>query len=180
MCINHVATVGFHRPAVFGFVPGALRHLRLEKRALVKAKAAADALRMLENLMPKGIFLFGHISGLLQQRKVDIGLDVALRAGIAIPVPSATEVSCALDDAEAFDAGFLKSSAHVEAAEAPAKHHHLDRLGNRFSLDARRVRIVVVVRELALGLLVLRLAIRPQAAVALEVVLRLHLLRVEA
>jgi len=53
-----------------------------------------------EDLGDVGVFLLRDVAELFEQRQVAIGFDIALRAGIAVPVPGAAEVSAGLDDAD--------------------------------------------------------------------------------
>ena len=64
----------------------------------------ADPLGVLEDLGDEGVLLLRHVAELLEQRQVAVRLDVALRAGVAVPVPGAAEVAAGLDDAEVGDA----------------------------------------------------------------------------
>ena len=77
----------------------------------------------------EGVLLLRDVAGLLQQRQVDVALDVALRAGIAVPVPGAAEVAALLDDADALDPGLAQPGAGHQAAEAAADDQHVDLVG---------------------------------------------------
>jgi hypothetical protein len=57
----------------------------------------ADALRVLVNLGLEGVLELGHIAGVVQQRQVDVGLHIALRARIAVPVPGAADIRARFD-----------------------------------------------------------------------------------
>ena len=68
------------------------------------------------DLVGEAVLLLRQVAGLLQQGEVDVALDVALGAGIAVPVPGAAEVRAALDDAEAVDAGVAQLYAGINAS----------------------------------------------------------------
>ena len=67
-----------------------------------------------------GIFLGRAMAGLLEQRHIDHRGGVALRAGIAVPVPGAAEIAALLDDAHIVDAGLDQPRAGDEARKAAA------------------------------------------------------------
>jgi hypothetical protein len=171
--------VSTHWPALV--IPALLADLGLEVGAGIKIEVLADALRVLEDLGLEGILLRRHVAGFFQQRQVDIGLDVALRARVAIPVPGATVVAGALDDAEVVDAFVNHARGHAHAAKAAAQDHDLDGLGDRLAHDGLGdVRVFLVVLEIAVDIHVLMGAVLADAAVALGVVLLAQLRRVEA
>jgi hypothetical protein len=111
------------------------------------------------------------VPGLFEQRHIHERRGVALRAGVTVPVPSAAEVAALFDHAHVVHAGLDQARAGDEAREAAADEgeRHVIALG--LALYARRVRVVEVMRELALQAQVLRAAIRAQALVALLLVL---------
>ena len=64
------------------------------KHALVvQAEVPADPAAVLEDLGAVGVLLGRHVADLLEQRQVDVRLDVALHARVAVPVPRAAEVA---------------------------------------------------------------------------------------
>src|SRR5205085_11440295 len=125
--------------------------------------------------------LGGNAVQLFEQRHVDVGLDVAHRARIAVPVPRAAEVAAALDDAYVLDAGFAQASAREQTAEAAADDDDLDLVEERRALEALLdVGILDVVGELPVHLDVLVVAVRTEPFLALLLVLLAQRLRVEA
>ena len=74
------------------------------QRAFVQVEVPGDALAVLEDLRRAGVLLAGDVGGLLQEREVDVGLDVALCSRVPVPVPGAAEVAALLDDAKVVDA----------------------------------------------------------------------------
>ena len=118
-----------------------------------------------------GVLLLRHVADLLEQRQVDVRLDVALRPRVAVPVPRAAEVAALLDEPDVGDPGLLQAGAGEQPAEASADDDHLDLIGDRVALDRLDVGIVDVVGEAALHLDVLVVAVGPQPLVALLAVL---------
>ena len=86
---------------------------------------------MLEDLGRVRVLLRRHVPGLFEQRHVDERCGVALRAGVAVPVPGAAEVAALLDDAHVVDAGLLQPRAGDEAGEAAADERDGDVVGLR-------------------------------------------------
>ena len=81
---------------------------------------APDAARVFEDLGAVGVLLARHVPGLLEQRQIHERGGVALRAGVAVPVPGAAEVAALLDDAHVVDAGFVQLGAGDQTGEAAA------------------------------------------------------------
>ena len=132
----------------------------------------ADATRMRADLVAEAVLFLGDVAGLFQQRQVDVAFDVALSAGIAIPVPGASEVAALLDDADILDPGLAQTRRGQEAAEAAADDHHVDRVGEGLAGEAGvDVRIVDIVAEVGGDLDVLVIGLGAQPPVALVAVL---------
>src|SRR5271166_6268016 len=93
-----VAAIGGNDPSVLVLVPPEFLNLGLEEGAAVKVELVCDSPRVLQNFRREGILLLRHIAGLLEQRQIDVSLDIALRPGITVPVPGAAEVTAFLDD----------------------------------------------------------------------------------
>ena len=174
-----VAAVGADHPAVAVGVPVDGAHLGGQARVVVEAEVIGDALAVLEDLRRLGVLLGGDVAGLLEQREVDVGLDVALRAGVAVPVPGAAEVAALLDDADVVDAGLAEPGAGDQPGEPAADEGHGDLVDQRLALGGFDVGVLEVVGELAGHLDVLLVAVGSQALVALELVAPAQLVGVE-
>src|SRR5713226_8398882 len=106
--LEDVTSVSADGPAACLIVPARLFDLRLEAGPLVKVEVLPDPLGVLENLGREGVLLLRDISGLFEQRQVNVGFNVALGAGIAVPVPGPAKVATLFDDANVSDPGLLK------------------------------------------------------------------------
>ena len=111
-----------------------------------------------------GVLLLRDVADLLEQRQVDVRLDVALRARVAVPVPRAAEVAALLDDADVVDAGLAQPGAGEQPAEAAADDDHVDLVGQRLAVDRLDVGVLDEVGEVAGDLDVLVVAVRRAAA----------------
>ncbi len=175
-----VAAIGLDDPARALLVPAQRLHLCLETRVAIEIELLADGTAVLEDLRRARIFLDWHVADLFEQRQVDVGLDIAGRARIAVPIPGAAEIAALLDNADVLDTSFAQTRAGEQSAEAATDHHDFHVVVQRRPRDRLHVRIIEVVRELALYLAVLLVAIRAQALVTLGAVLRLQRLGIEA
>ena len=118
------------------------------------------------------VFLRWNGAELLEQGHVDVGLDVALDARVAVPVPGPAEVSGRFHDPEVADPGLLEAHAHQHAVEAAADDQDGGLLVDGVTGEAgRHVGIDVVVRAFAGQLLELSRAVLAQSLVALLAVL---------
>ena len=164
---NAIAAVGAHDPASGGFVPTQLGDLGLEERVVVQVVVLADRPAVRQDLGGVGVLLLGDVPDLFEQGQIDVGLDVAHRARVAVPVPGAAEVATLLDHADVVDAGFTQTSAGQQPAEPSADDHDFDLVGQRLTHDRLDVRVFEVVRELARDLYVLVVRVGTQALVTL-------------
>src|SRR5262245_22055778 len=90
-------------PPLCFFIPSRFFDLGLETGLLVEIEVLADSLSVFKDLWPEGILLLRDVASLFEQRQIDVGLDITLRAGIAVPIPSPAKISGFLDDANVGD-----------------------------------------------------------------------------
>src|SRR5215472_18350008 len=124
---QEVITIGADQPPALLLAPSDFRDQGLKESAAIQIVLLADAARVREDFRREGILLFRQVSGLLEQRKIDVRLDVALRARIAIPVPGASKVAALLDDAQVLHARLTQTCAREQTAKATADDHDLQR-----------------------------------------------------
>ncbi len=164
---------------MLGF-PHESRYFGVEQRVVVQTELAADALALLQNFRRVRVLLGRSVAGLFEQRHVHHRRGVALRAGIAVPVPGAAEVAALLDNAHIGNARFHQPRTGDEPCETAADEckRHVVRLRRAF--HERRVRIFEIVRELAGDAQVLLVAVGAQTFVALLEILAAHRVFVES
>src|SRR5215472_3975719 len=97
----------------------------------------SDPLGMLEDLGREGVFFLRHIPRLFQEWQINIGLDVALRAWIAVPVPSPTEIPGLLDNTDIGDTDRLQPRCGEESTKAAAHDQRVQVLVKRRPREAR-------------------------------------------
>src|SRR5262249_22040489 len=98
---------------------------------------------------------------------------------IAIPVPGAAEIAALLHDTNVRNARFDQPRASDEAGDAAADKSEGDMIEQRLAVDRLGVRVLLVMRELALEPQILRIAVRAQPLVALGKVFRQQRLLVD-
>ncbi len=166
--LHAVVAIGRDQPLVFVVEPAQFADLGLEARQPVQVEGFPDALRMGADLRRERVFFPRNVAGLFEQRQVDVTLDVALRAGIAVPVPGAAEISALLDDTDALDPAAAQLRSRHQAAEAAADDKHVDFVIQRRPREpGLHIGIVDVVAKVALHLDILVIGVGPQARVAL-------------
>ena len=169
---HRVAAVGVHDPAAGLVVPLEVGDLGLEARVAIEVERLADRTAVLEDLGRVRVLLLRDVAHLFEERKVDVGLDVTHRTRVPVPVPGAAEVAALLDDADVVDASLAQPSAGEQAAEPAADDDDFDLIGERLALDRSDVGILEVVGVVTRHLDVLIVAVRSDALVALQAVLR--------
>jgi hypothetical protein len=176
-----VIAVGRDPPALLVLVPFHFPDPGLKDRVVVEFEVVADPLCVLIDLRRVGVLFLRHVAGFLQQREIAVGFDVALGAGVTVPIPGAAEVAPGLDDFEVGNAALLQPGGGHETGEAGADDGHLDVEGKRLAFEIRlHVGIVVrVVGELGRCFHILIFAVFAEAPIPLPPVLGPQCFRIE-
>ena len=176
-----IVAIGGNRPAPVLVVPARLPDLGLEAGPLVQVEVLADALGVLKDLRRKGVFFLGYITRLFEQGQIDVGLDVTLGAGVAVPVPGPTKIAGLLDDANIGDAVLLQPRRRQQAAKAAADNHRVEFFLQRGAGEARLdIGVGVIVGVLAGDFLILVVSVRAETPVTLRGILLAQVSRIEA
>src|SRR5579885_211701 len=163
-----IVTIGRDNPSAFLVAPDHVPDLGLKQGSAVEIELLSDAPGVRQDFRRERIFLFGDVTGLFEQRQIDVRLDIALRARVAVPVPGPAEISALLDDANVLDSGLTQPRAREQAAEAAADDQHFDRIVERRPRKSGlNVGIVYIAAEVALDFDVLIGAVGADAFVAL-------------
>ena len=153
----------FDDPPGRRFVEARVGDAGVEQRSPVQVEGPPEGLAVREDLRLEHVLHGGDRADLLEERQVDVGLDVARRTRVAVPVPGAPEVTAPLEDEEVVDA-LLRQARRSEHPGEPATDDHdvgLDPL--RGSLLDGGVRVFGVVLEIARHRAELRQAFGPHA-----------------
>ena len=155
------------------FVEASVGDAGVEQGSAIQVEGPTEGLAVGEDLRLEHVLHRGDRADVFEERQVDVGLHVARRARVAVPVPGAPEVTAALEDEVVVDA-LLRQARRGEHPGEPATDDHdigLDVL--RGPLLDGGVRIFGVVLELTCHRAELREALGPHGPplVALLVVL---------
>lgn len=96
-----------------------------------------DAPAMREDLRTLGVLLGRQIANLLQQRHIDVRLDIAGDAGVSVPVPGAADVGRLVDQPDVGDAEFPQPGTGKQTAEPGADDRDVDLVGDRLTRFGR-------------------------------------------
>ncbi len=122
-----------------------------KRASSTRSNRSAIASRWSPDLLAEGVPLGRDVVELLEHREVDVRLDVAHHARVAVPVPGAPDAARLVDDADPLDAGLAEVGAGEDAGDPPAHDHDIDVVGDRVALDDRRERVVTVAGEVLVG-----------------------------
>jgi hypothetical protein len=148
-CAEYIASIGLDEPLGIVLLPCERGGAGLEEGVVVQPVMIGDAHGMLTDLLTRRVSLCRHIAGLLEQGHVDVRLDVASDARVAVPVPGAADVARLVHQAHVVDARLAQERTGLQAAEAGADDEHRDAVRHGLALDSLRVRILRVVPEFA-------------------------------
>src|SRR5690606_40964587 len=109
MGADGIAAIGRKRPTRSHVVPDHAIDRGPKHRLVVKTIFAADLLRIIEDLAAGRIFLARHAPQFFEQRDIDVGFDVAMHAGIAVPIPGTPEIAGPIDEYDVVDTGLLQT-----------------------------------------------------------------------
>ena len=142
------SAVGVDLPPGRVLVPLGASHPGVEQTVGHEVEPVGDHLEVAQDLLAVGVAVGGDVVEFLEHREVDVRLDVAHHAGVAVPVPGATDAACLVDDADPLNAGLAELSAGEDAGDPPAHDHDIDVVDDRLALDERRERVVTVAGEM--------------------------------
>ena len=178
---NTIGVIRVHVPAGVVFVPTDRRGLGVETGPGVEVVVPPDGLAVGVDLGTVGVLFRRDVIELFEEGQVDIGLDIALGAGVAVPVPGSAEVPPVLDDPELVDTGVPEPRGCEQPTETAADdddvHAFFDALAPGFGFGGR---VVQVVCEFVRRLAELVVAVRSDPLGAFARVLLAQGVRVEA
>ena len=146
-----VAAVGADPPPGRVLVPLGPGHPGVEQGVGHEVEPVGDRLEVAPDLLAEGVAPGGDVVELLEHRDVDVRLDVAHHARVAVPVPGAPDAAGLVDDADPLDAGLAEVGAGQDPGDPPAHDHDIDLVGDRVALDDRGERVVAVAGEVLVG-----------------------------
>ncbi len=129
--------VGGDDPSGIIRAPTDFAYLGLEAGIAVEVVPLGDALTMGKDLGPLRVLLGRDVTQLLEQRDVDVGLDVAGDARIAVPVPGSADVGGLVDQAQALDAELAQPRPREQPTEAGSDDRHVHLVVQRRPREVR-------------------------------------------
>jgi hypothetical protein len=114
----------------------------VEERVGHQVVPVGDRLQVLPDLLAERVALLRDVVELLEHRQVDVRLDVAHDAGVAVPVPGAADAAGLIDDADPLDPRLAQVGAGDDPRDPPAHDHHVDLVGDGVALSHRGERVV--------------------------------------
>jgi hypothetical protein len=127
---NRCAAVGLEQPALRGLIPVRLCHLGVEADVAPQIIAFGHEAEVTQDFRLGGVFLRPFPRGLqlrIEGVAVVDGLNVAARAGIAVPVPGAADIT-GLFQHDRVEAGLAQPMQQVQSGKAGPHHRDVDLL----------------------------------------------------
>ena len=109
-------------------------HPGVEEGVVHQVVPVGDGLEMVADLLAEGVATGGNVIELLEHGEVDIRLDVAHHARIAVPVPGTPDAPGLVDDTDPLDAGLSEVGAGEHASDPTAHNYDVDVVGDRITL----------------------------------------------
>ena len=126
-----VAPVGADPPPGRLLVPLGPGHPGVEQGVVHEVEPVGDGLEVAQDLLAEGVAPGGDVVELLEHGQVDVRLDVAHHARVAVPVPGAPDAARLVDDADPLDAGLAEAGAGEDPGDPPAHDDDVDVVGDR-------------------------------------------------
>ena len=142
-----VAAVGVDQPARLLLTPFGAGHPGVKERVVDQVEVLGHRLEVPADLLAEGVALARDVPDLLEHGHVDVRLDVAHDAGVAVPVPGAADAAGLVDEANAFDAGLAQVGAGGHTGDAAAEDDDVDLVDDGITLGRRREGVVAVLGE---------------------------------
>jgi hypothetical protein len=128
-----------------------------------------DASAVRKYLVAFGVLLGWDVAQLLQQRHVDIRLDVTRYARVPVPVPGAAHVGGLVDEPDAAHAEFPQPGSGEQTTETGADDRDIDLVRQRIAREVRIApRVVGKTSKRTSDLEILRNTVGPQSPVPLK------------
>ena len=142
-----VTSVGADPPAGSIFQPLGAGHPGVEQGVGHEVVPVGDCLEVLEDLLAERVPTRGDVLELFEHRHIDVRLDVAHHARVAVPVPGTPDAARLVDDADPFDARLAEPGSGQGPGDTPAHDHDVDVVGDRLAVHYGGEGIVTVVGE---------------------------------
>ena len=119
----------------------------VEQRVIDQVELARDGFEVLAKFVAEGVPPRGDVVQFLEHRHVDVGLHIAHRPGVAIPIPCPADSARLVDDPDPFHTGLTQLSSGQNARHTSPDDHDVDLIGNGITVEERSERVLAVLRE---------------------------------
>src|SRR5262249_24219366 len=117
-----VTAIGLDDPASRVLVPARRLNRSVKQAVIVEPEMLRHSLAVFEDLKARSEFHRWDVTGLIQQRQVAVGFDIAGDTGIAIPIPGAADVAAFLAETHIGKAGLAQLLPQQQSAESGADY----------------------------------------------------------
>src|SRR5271166_657496 len=131
-----VAAVGGDQPAGITCLPANLLYLCLQTGVTVQVVMLGDPAAVGQDFSAFRILLGRHIPELLEQRHIDVGLDVAGDSGVTIPIPGPANVGGLVDQPDVVDTELPAPGPDEQPAEAGTDDGDVDLVADRVAVKS--------------------------------------------
>ena len=142
-----VAAIGADHPTRRALVPFARVDAGVEQRVVDQSVLRRDCVEVAPDLVTERVPRLRDVVHLLEHGHVDVRLDVAHHAGVAVPVPGAADAAGLVDQHDLAQTGVAQLGPHDDARHPGADDRHVHVLDHRFALGERGVGVAGVRRE---------------------------------
>src|SRR6476620_9078344 len=142
-----VAAIARYRPPLPVFLPTQLGDPGMEQRILVQVEVTPHPTGVVPDLIGAGVPLRWHVTEVLEQRQIYVGLDVTPRTRIAVPVPHTAEVAGVFDDRDIHLPGFTQQRTSGQTTETASHDQYVDLTRDCVTLDVGLERVPQILRE---------------------------------
>ena len=123
----------------------------MEQGVVVEVEPVGDGLEVAQDLLAGRVAPCRDVVEFLEHGEVDVGLDVAHHARVAIPVPGSAHATGLIDDPYALHTGVAQLDAGEEPRDPAADNDDVDFVDDWLALCHRREGVVAVVGETLVG-----------------------------
>ncbi len=117
-------------------------HVRVPERLVGQAVPLGDPLEVAADLVTGGVAVSRDVAELLEHGDVDVRLDVAHDAGVAVPIPGPADPSGLIDDADPLHPPLSKLHSDQHARNPSAEDDDVHFVADRRTLDEGRKWVV--------------------------------------
>ncbi len=101
----------------------------VEQRVVDQVELARDGFEVFAEFITEGVPARGDVVQFLEHRHVDVGLHIAHRPGVAIPIPGPADTARLVDDPDPLHTGLTQLSPRQDPGHTSSDDHDIDFIG---------------------------------------------------